>query len=182
MRGYHGKTPAVIVGVYGNRDYDDALLEAAEIVTGQGFRVIAAGAFIGEHSLTNKVGTNRPDKQDLAKAAAFCRLVVEKLHRGSNLPVVVKGKYPYKERNASLPVAPKTRTTCTLCGSCARHCPMGVISMDNPFEVKEGCIHCCACVKGCPVQAKYFDQPSIQKVVTMLETNCLARREPAFFI
>lgn len=40
-------TPAVIVGLYGNRDFDDALLEAADLLGERGFDVVAAGAFIG---------------------------------------------------------------------------------------------------------------------------------------
>ena len=41
------KTPAVIVVVYGNRAYEDALLELSTIVRETGFIPIAAGAFIG---------------------------------------------------------------------------------------------------------------------------------------
>lgn len=41
----HGMRTIVAV-VYGNRDYDDALLELADIAVNDGFDVIAAGAFI----------------------------------------------------------------------------------------------------------------------------------------
>lgn len=56
---------AVVVGVYGNRHYDDALLEAADLLSERGFKVIAAGAFIGEHSMAPRVGAGRPDADDL---------------------------------------------------------------------------------------------------------------------
>ena len=62
---------AVVVGVYGNRHYDDALLEAADLLGERGFKVIAAGAFIGEHSMAPRVGAGRPDADDLAVAAQF---------------------------------------------------------------------------------------------------------------
>lgn len=39
-------TPAVVVAVYGNRHYDDAVLELHDIMTSCGFRTVAAGAFI----------------------------------------------------------------------------------------------------------------------------------------
>ena len=53
-------------GLYGNRDFDDALLEAADLLGERGFDVVAAaGAFIGEHSLTARVGTGRPDDADV---------------------------------------------------------------------------------------------------------------------
>ena len=41
---------AVLVSVYGNRHFDDALLELNDIAVGCGFKIFGAGAFIGEHS------------------------------------------------------------------------------------------------------------------------------------
>ena len=55
-------TRAVALAVYGNRDYDDALLELSDILSSNGFQVISAGAFIAQHSIFPKVGANRPDK------------------------------------------------------------------------------------------------------------------------
>ena len=46
--------PAVCVVVYGNRTYEDALLELKKIVLQCGGIPIAGGAFIGEHSFTMK--------------------------------------------------------------------------------------------------------------------------------
>lgn len=43
---------AIPVVVYGNRNYDDALIELKDILESNGFIVIAAGAFIGEHSFS----------------------------------------------------------------------------------------------------------------------------------
>lgn len=53
-------TPAIIVCVYGNRDYDDALLELKDVVESNGFKVISAGAFIAQHSIFPKVGQIYP--------------------------------------------------------------------------------------------------------------------------
>ena len=39
-------SPAIAVVVYGNRAYDDALLELRDILTANGFKVVAAAAFI----------------------------------------------------------------------------------------------------------------------------------------
>ena len=44
-------TPAVVVVVYGNREYEDALLELKDLAVTSGLVPIAGGAFIGEHSL-----------------------------------------------------------------------------------------------------------------------------------
>ena len=46
-------TPTVCVVVYGNRVYDDALLELKNIVMKCGGIPIAGGAYIGEHSFSN---------------------------------------------------------------------------------------------------------------------------------
>ena len=46
-------TPAVIVVMYGNRKYEDALLELNDIVVETGFKPVAGGAFIGKHSFEN---------------------------------------------------------------------------------------------------------------------------------
>ncbi|MEJ2505966.1 MAG: hypothetical protein P8Y81_06865, partial [Ignavibacteriaceae bacterium] len=52
--------------VYGNRDYGIALYRMVEILSNNGFGVIAAGAFIGQHSYSDvvSVAIGRPDKAD----------------------------------------------------------------------------------------------------------------------
>ncbi|WBW94970.1 hypothetical protein [Oceanirhabdus sp. W0125-5] len=54
-------TLVVLVVVYGNREYDDSLIEMKDIFSSNGFIPIAGGSFIGEHSYTKEVGTKRPD-------------------------------------------------------------------------------------------------------------------------
>ena len=60
-----GGARAVVIAAYGNRHYDDALLEAVDTLTARGVSVVAAGAFVACHSLTPKVGTGRPDSADM---------------------------------------------------------------------------------------------------------------------
>ena len=65
-------TPAVIVVVYGNREYEDALLELNDLAIEAGFKPVAAGAFIGEHSYSNKdspIAHGRPDEKDIGHVA-----------------------------------------------------------------------------------------------------------------
>ena len=60
-------TAAVVVVVYGNRVYEDALLELRDLVTETGFVPVAAGAFLGEHSFSTEavpLAHGRPDAQD----------------------------------------------------------------------------------------------------------------------
>ncbi len=39
--------PTVLVALYGNREFEDALVELRDVANTQGFNIIAAGAFIG---------------------------------------------------------------------------------------------------------------------------------------
>ena len=173
---------AVVAAVYGNRDYDDALLEAVDLLTRRGCTVAAAGAFIAEHSLAPGVGAGRPDAEDKCVLADFARRAAAKIAAGNPAPVSVKGNRPYKERGPATDIRPKTTDACTQCMICVQGCPMGVISEDDPHQVAAGCIRCCACVKFCPVEAKYFDDPNVAKIRTMLESRCTARRESELFL
>ncbi len=58
------QTPAIAVVTYGNRDYEDALLELQTILEQNGFVVIGAAALIAEHSIVHSVGHDRPDEAD----------------------------------------------------------------------------------------------------------------------
>ena len=89
-----GKAKAIAITVYGNRDYDDALLELCDILEESGFEVCGAGAFIGEHSLNETVAAGRPDALDLATAKAFGAAVSDKLAQGKHDRPAVKGGAP----------------------------------------------------------------------------------------
>ena len=87
----HGDhTPAIIAAVYGNRHYDNALLQMKDLLESQGFHVIAAGAFLAEHSIFPTVAEGRPDEKDLAAMREFAGkcaklLQEEELWRGKEI-------------------------------------------------------------------------------------------------
>jgi hypothetical protein len=61
--------PAIAVVVYGNRAYEDALLELHTELTANGYKVIAAAAFIAEHSIVRSIsGKNDSKATKLRKA------------------------------------------------------------------------------------------------------------------
>jgi len=65
------KTPVVCVVVYGNRVYDNALLELKNIMIKGGCIPIACAAYIGEHSFSSSelpTAEGRPDSSDLYHA------------------------------------------------------------------------------------------------------------------
>ena len=67
-------TPAAVVVLYGNRDYEDALIEARDTAHSLGFIPVAGAAFIGEHSYSSPdmpIAQGRPDTKDLEIARDF---------------------------------------------------------------------------------------------------------------
>lgn len=172
---------AIPLAVYGNRHYDDALLEAVDLFVANGFSVPAAAAFVAEHSMTAKIGAGRPDAQDMAAIADFARNAASVISRGKSATAAVPGNRPYKALPPAADIRPQTLDSCTQCGLCVSVCPVRVIDADNAAQVAQGCLRCCACVKICPEQAKYFDNPHVDKIVAMLEGNCRERREPEVF-
>lgn len=183
------------VVVYGNRNFDDALIELRDLMVAGGFRCsIAAAAFVGEHSFSTVLGGGRPDAVDLSEAAAFGKAVAEAAAKGEcgGETVEVPGRTPYQFFKAVddegkpfdiRKAKPKTDAAfCNECGYCARICPMGAINEENPAEVPGICIKCNACVKRCPRGAKYFDDTRYLEHLAILERNCSAvRREPELF-
>jgi ferredoxin len=134
-------TPAVLVVVYGNRAYEDALLELTNLAKEAGFRPVAGGAFIGEHSYDNvldngpaPIADGRPDKEDLMKAMAFGQSIQKKVRDILVLdeisPLRFPGNYPYKERGYPPRITPVTQDVlCSKCEECVAACPTAAITM-----------------------------------------------------
>ena len=188
MAGYQADgVPAVLVALYGNREFDDALVELRDVVIAQGFNVIAAGAFIGEHSystLKRPIAAGRPDVEDLRLAVKFGQDIAVKIERGDLETPEIDGHVPYRERVKFGGVSPETDAElCILCGECAGVCPVRVITVsDSVITQAENCIMCCACVKTCPVEARPFNHPSIEVRRDLLVRNCSILKTPKIFL
>lgn len=161
----------VPVSLFGNRNFDDGLIELRNIMQENGFHTVAAGAFVGEHSFSTTLGAGRPNCDDMALAEQLGIETARKVKKMTALPsepISVAGHDPIRpyytprDRHGNpisiLKVKPKTDPAkCTQCGLCAELCPMGSISSDDASQVPGVCIKCCACVKKCPTGAKYYD-------------------------
>ena len=178
---------AILIAVYGNRAFEDALLELQDLCLGRGFRCLAAGAFIAEHSTAPAVAASRPDGADLEAARALGAEAAGKCQRHPDpwaLPeLVVPGNRPYRDRPPRVPMAPDTSEACAACFTCAEHCPAGAISFADPRQVDPDlCIRCSSCVKRCRLKAKSFSHPDYLNRRAMLTANCgHLRREPERF-
>ncbi len=174
--------PVVLLAVYGNRHYEDALLEMADIFQSGGFVPAAAGAFVAEHSFSKAIAGGRPDQADIEKAGTFAQQAKEIIEQKDAYTCTLPGNRPYRDGMGKLPFHPETAESCVGCMRCAKRCPMQAIDTLDVKKIDgDKCIKCMACVKGCAVGAKYVDSEPFLTTVSRLESLCAARREPEFF-
>ena len=185
------KTPVVCIVVYGNRIYDDALLELKDIMTKCGCKPIACAAYIGEHSYSNPetpVAEGRPDARDLHHAELFGRKINEKLLSIASVDHIfdinIPGNYPYRgDLNLWRVDFIAISNKCRQCGICAEGCPVGAIDSENSNLIdKEKCITCCACIKNCPQNARTMKSGLVKDTAIRLNKLCKERKEPVIFL
>ena len=173
---------AVAVVVYGNRAYEDALLELQNELTACGFTVVAAAAFIAEHSIVRSIAAGRPNADDKAKAAEFGAAVAAKIAADDKSAVSVPGNYPYKDL-PQMPVAPLTTEACGGCGRCVRLCPVGAIPAHAPNTTDASkCILCMRCVAVCPRRARLMPPPALEMFTQRLKAVATEPKQPELFI
>ena len=171
---------AVAVVVYGNREFDDALLETKNALEANGFRVIAAAAFIAEHSIVRTIAARRPDAQDEALCRQFAKDVTAKLEKPTS--VSVPGNDPYVELKPS-PFHPTADENCVRCGICAQQCPVCAIPLDDPSRTNNDvCINCMRCVQVCPVSSRSLPVPFVAGATKMLSEKAAGYKKPAIFL
>ena len=70
---------AILLCVYGNRAYEDTLVEMQDTLTSQGFRPVAAVAALAEHSIMHQYATGRPDASDCSMLTEFSRKIADNM-------------------------------------------------------------------------------------------------------
>lgn len=99
---------AILLCAYGNRAYEDTLVELEDAAQRAGFRVIAAVAAVAEHSIARQFAAGRPDGQDARQLAGFADKIKEKLSAGDSEGPDIPGNRPYKKAG-SVGMVPRNR-------------------------------------------------------------------------
>jgi ferredoxin len=187
-------TPAMALVVYGNREYNDALIELKIRLEGRGFNVIAGATFIGEHTFSKKIATGRPNLDDLVLAKEFGRKIAGFLTGNKQGVLRVPGSYPFQWQGfdptekpvPGRPVHPSVSTNeaCISCGICAENCPWGAIDTEDYTSIDNTkCMRCFRCIKNCPVSAKEVVDPKFYEFLKEFEKRLNAvRKEPEIFL
>ena len=169
-----GNQPAILVAVYGNRAFEQALTDLETFIKERGYTPVSAAAFVCEHSYSTPetpIAAGRPDISDLQEAEQLGYAVKTKLLMGDLSP---NDPIPEEQAKSFMAAVAAARTEaanlgkkpvpqyhgrkCTRCEACVAACPMGAIGEDHTLDSSR-CIVCCACVKVCPTGARTFRSP-----------------------
>ena len=204
---YGGKVPSMVIpaienmignnrwivpiAVYGNARLGNALSEMVYLFREQGFRILAAASFIGEHSFTSndfKLAENRPDFNDLKLARSFGHEIKKKIE-SSPLEIHIIGQKPdlsnlerkHKARNL-IKIIRAHEERCNRCMGCWSACPTEAIDMVTLEINEEECISCCACVKCCNFNVREIVFIMTPETKEKFEEFSKIRKEPEFFL
>lgn len=169
----------IIICVYGNRAYEDTLIELNDIAEQSNFKVIAAISAIAEHSIMHQYATGRPDQKDRNELHNFAGKILEKIkaaNREDTSTLQIPGQRPYKKAGGA-GLIPKANNNCNSCGLCAKNCPAQAISRENLKTAdSKKCISCMRCVAQCPQSARKVNEAMVSVAALAIKKACSERK------
>ncbi len=184
MAGLKGnKTPCIISITYGNRDYDDSLLELYNIATEKEFLVQGAAALVGRHTY-GAVQVDRPNDKDAAENRRFVESLraARKNDFSKVVPLTIKGTFPYRNEGSGGRFYPLTSEKCTQCGLCVAECPTNAIAEDCRTIDTSKCLSCFRCLRLCPTGAKNMDVEPYVTFAREFTQKLSTRRENEYIL
>ena len=177
-------TPAVILAVYGARNYDDALLEMRTHLDEKGFVTVAAAALVARHSIATSIASERPTADDLGETKAFAGQVTATIGRMDSISdaptLTFQGDLIPREGSGG--PFPEVAGVCNECGTCADNCPVDAISHEASMATDvTRCISCMRCVDVCPTNARKLPDHLLKMVTQMLSQACDPNKPNLFF-
>jgi len=166
-----------LVCVYGNRAYEDTLVEMEDAARKSGFNVSAAVAAVAEHSIMPQYASGRPDASDEAQLAQFAEQIAQKASSSPSLP----GNRPYKKAGGGS-LVPKAGKECDKCGLCAEICPVQAIDPQTMAADAKICLSCMRCVKRCPHGTRKVNGALVSAVALAIKKACSIRKENELFL
>lgn len=173
---------AVLAAVYGNREFEDTLLELKNTAAAAGFVPFAGVGAIAEHSIARQFAAGRPDADDVAELKNFAANLLSRATENPSGELVIPGNFPYKEFKGSS-AKPSASDSCTQCGLCAEQCPACAIPADHPEQTDPAkCISCMRCISVCPANARALNPDLMTGIGQMLSKVASGRKNNQFFL
>ena len=166
-----------LVCVYGNRAYEDTLVEMEDAAKESGFQVVAAVTAVAEHSIMPQYAAGRPDASDKKQLEQFAEQIAGKTEAVVSIP----GNRPYKKAGGA-GLVPKPTKDCVKCGMCAERCPVQAIDPASFTADAKKCISCMRCVKQCPEKARNINGAMVSIAAMAIKKACSVRKENELFL
>ena len=121
--------------------------------------------------------------QDEKELIRFSEQIMKKIETKMEcMKVELPGNHNYREYNG-VPLKPVANGKCTSCGICAKECPAGAISKDDPKVTdKEKCISCMHCVAVCPQKARHCNKVMKLSASKKMKKSCSERKENKLYL